>query len=126
MANPTDEKGGDDDGLSTANDFVQIYVIQIDIYGAHNLEKADTFGKSDPYCKISALSTSYTTCTIRKSLNPKWNEHVEMTFFDDPKTILFEVFDYDGKLGGKDDDIGNCKFNLTDDIYNDSNKGYNG
>eukprot|EP01084_Bolivina_argentea_P107346 191923_1 len=122
--NPTDtdlKQDDSDDGLSSANDFVQIYMIQIDVIAGHNLEKADTFGKSDPYCKISAFSTSYTTCTIKKTLNPKWNEHVEMTFFDDPKAIKFEIFDWDGKLGGKDDAIGDCQFDLTSDTYDDAN-----
>eukprot|EP01084_Bolivina_argentea_P023445 43730_1 len=123
--NPTDIELKQDDP-DDADDFVQIYMVQMDIIAGHDLEKADTFGKSDPYCKISANATSYTTCTIKKTLNPKWNEHVEMTFFNDPKAIKFEIFDWDGKLGGKDDGIGECEFNLTSDIYQDSHNGFTG
>jgi len=113
-----------DDGLSGAADFVQIYMIQCDIIAGHDLVKADVLGKSDPYVKVSAFSRTYTTCTIMKTLNPKWNEHVEMTFFNDPKKLKFEVYDWD--KGSKDDPIGNCEFLLHDDFYSPSNSGFHG
>merc|ERR550532_3111232 len=113
-----------DDGLSGVADFVQIYMISIDIIAARDLVKADTFGKSDPFVKVSAFSTSYTTCTIMKTLEPKWNEHVEMTFFNDPKSIKFEVFDWDRNT--KDDPIGDCTFEITDDFYAPNHDGFHG
>jgi len=114
-----------DDGLSGVTDFVQIYMIQCDIIAGHNLEKADgPFGKSDPYVKVSAFSTSYTTCTIMKTLNPQWNEHVEMTFFNDPKALKFEVWDWD--RGSKDDAIGDCEFAIDDDFYSPTSHGFSG
>merc|ERR1712228_1069711 len=120
MGNASD----DDDGLSTVDDFVQIYMISLDIIGAHDLEKADVFGKSDPFCRVSPFSTSYTTCTIVKTLNPVWNEHVELTFFNDPKSLKFEVFDWDGNT--KDDPIGDCKFMLDSSIYDVASNGFSG
>eukprot|EP01083_Nonionella_stella_P054749 144518_1 len=122
MADSKDEDS--DDGLSSVADFVQIYMISIDVVGAHNIEKADAFGKSDPFCKVSAFSTSYTTCTIRKTLNPVWNERVEMTFFNDPKQLRFELFDYDGNT--QDDAIGDCIFSINEDLYSPNNNGYSG
>jgi len=79
---------------------------------------------SDPYCRVSAFSTSYTTATIVKTLDPVWNEHVEMTFFNDPKTLRFEVFDWDGNT--KDDAIGDCVFKLDPNFYDASNNGFLG
>ena len=99
-------------------------MISVDIIGAHDLEKADVFGKSDPFCKVSAFSTSYTTCTILKTLNPVWNEHVELTFFNDPKSLKFEVFDWDGN--SKDDPIGDCTLQLDPNIYDVANNGFSG
>eukprot|EP01084_Bolivina_argentea_P206599 352684_1 len=119
----TEENEEEDDGMASIGDFVQIYMISLDIICAHNLEKADTFGGSDAYCKVSAFATSYTTATILKNLNPSWNEHVELTFFNDPKTLKFEVFDWD--KGSKDDAIGDCEFSL-DGLYDESNEGFSG
>jgi len=111
----TDSKN-DDDGMSGAENFVQIFLIQCDIIAAHDLIKADVIGKSDPYVTVSALSTSYTTATIMKTLNPRWtDERAEMTFFKDPKTLKFEVWDWDRNT--KDDPIGDCEFVLDEDFY---------
>lgn len=125
MASITDEKDGDDgdDGMSGVADFVQIYLLSIDIIAGHDLEKADTFGKSDPFCKVSAFSTSYTTCTILKTLNPRWDEHLEMTFFNDPKKLKFEVWDWDKNT--KSDAIGDCELAISD-FYDPSNPGFSG
>lgn len=114
--------------MASVGDFVQIYLINVDILAAHDIEKADTFGKSDPYVRVTAFQTSYQTATIMKTLNPVWkNEHVEMTFFNDPKQIKFELFDYDGNpLAGKDDGIGDCVFNLTPDFYDPSTPCFQG
>jgi len=112
------------DGLSGAADFVQIYMIECDIIAGHDLIKADVMGKSDPYVKVSAFSRYYTTCTIMKTLNPRWNEHVEMTFFNDPKRLKFEVYDWD--KGSKDDPMGDCEFAINDEFYLPTNNGFHG
>merc|ERR1712244_12232 len=49
---------------------------------------------------------------------------VELTFFNDPKQLKFELFDYDGNT--KDDPIGDCVFNLQSNIYEPSNNGFSG
>lgn len=122
MADSKEEES--DDGLSGVADFVQIYMISVDIIAAHNLVKADVMGKSDPYVIVSAFSTQYTTATIMKTLDPKWNERVELTFFNDPKKIKFQVMDWD--KGTKDDPIGDCEFAISEDFYLPTNNGFHG
>jgi len=114
----------DDDGLSGAADFVQIYMIQCDIIAGHDLIKADVLGKSDPYVIVQAFSRTYTTATKMKTLNPEWNEKVEMTFFNDPKKLKFQVMDWDKNT--PDDPIGDCEFVFPDDMYSPSNNGFHG
>jgi hypothetical protein len=110
-------------GLSASSEFVQIFLIQIDITSASNLIKADTFGKSDPYCKVSAFGQSYTTAAIMKNLDPTWNETTSFCFFEDPKALHFEVWDWD--KNSKDDAIGDHTLSL-DGFYDPNHNGFSG
>jgi len=114
----------EDDGMSSDANFVQIFLINIHIQKATNLVKADTFGKSDPYVRVSAFKTDYQTKVIKDDLNPVWEEPCEMTFFNDPKQLKFEVFDFDEGIGaGKDDPLGDAVVNLD---FSPNNSGFEG
>ncbi|KAL5005295.1 hypothetical protein ScPMuIL_018751 [Solemya velum] len=76
-------------------------VLRIKVIAGSNLAKKDIFGASDPYVRITlyrgnkdtgALDFKNTT-TIKKTLNPRWNE--EFLFRVNPRdnVVLFEVFD---------------------------------
>ena len=104
---------------STADNFVQIYLISLEIKHASDLVKADRLGKSDPYCKVSAFGQTYTTKTVLKNLNPQWHEKTQFCFFDDPKQLKFEVWDWD--KGTKDDAIGEAYLPVSN-LFNAGSK----
>eukprot|EP00475_Leptophrys_vorax_P034069 TRINITY_DN54521_c0_g1_i1.p1 TRINITY_DN54521_c0_g1~~TRINITY_DN54521_c0_g1_i1.p1 ORF type:complete len:349 (+),score=115.54 TRINITY_DN54521_c0_g1_i1:87-1133(+) len=71
-----------------------------------NLIAADIGGSSDPYCTITVAGLQRKSKTIKKTLNPKWDQ-VFVFYSDTPEKILFNVFDWD--LGGNDDNLGDCE-----------------
>eukprot|EP00490_Sorites_sp_Unknown_P002678 CAMPEP_0114671568 /NCGR_PEP_ID=MMETSP0191-20121206/41370_1 /TAXON_ID=126664 /ORGANISM="Sorites sp." /LENGTH=119 /DNA_ID=CAMNT_0001931705 /DNA_START=28 /DNA_END=384 /DNA_ORIENTATION=- len=115
-----EQKESKDDGTS-ADDFVQIFLMNITISKANGLMKADVFGKSDPYCIVNALGQTYTTKTIMKTLDPVWNESTQICTFEDPKELKFEIFDWD--KGTQDDPIGHAMLSLNG-FFNDGNNGF--
>lgn len=63
------------------------------------------FPPSDPYVKVTlydpvnGVLTSIQTKTIRKSLNPKWNEELLFRVNPQKHRLLFEVFDENRLVG---------------------------
>ncbi|XP_051892691.1 E3 ubiquitin-protein ligase NEDD4-like isoform X12 [Pristis pectinata] len=85
-------------GLS--DDEEESRVLRVKVISGIDLAKKDIFGASDPYVKLSLYVADENrelaliqTKTIKKSLNPKWNE--EFLFRVNPQNhrLLFEVFD---------------------------------
>eukprot|EP00066_Takifugu_rubripes_P019352 XP_011608618.1 PREDICTED: E3 ubiquitin-protein ligase NEDD4 isoform X4 [Takifugu rubripes] len=74
-------------------------ILKVKVVAGIGLAKKDILGASDPYTKLSLYDpasgeiTSLQTKTIKKTLDPKWNE--EFFFRVDPRKhrLLFEVFD---------------------------------
>merc|ERR1719410_1185589 len=100
-----------------------IFFLYITVKKAKDLVKADTFGKSDPFCKVIANKQSWTTKTIEKNLNPEWNENTQFVFFEAVKQVKFEVYDWD--KGSKHDLIG-CYTLDTASFYTPGNEGFKG
>jgi Leucine-rich repeat (LRR) protein len=91
------------------------WMIGIRFVSASGLKKADFFGKSDPYVEFSVNDVVIgQSKTIKKTLNPKWDERKEFVIHSDtplsflsPPTnvrLVFEIFDWD--LVGDDDPLG--------------------
>ncbi|XP_072326855.1 E3 ubiquitin-protein ligase NEDD4-like isoform X2 [Scyliorhinus torazame] len=84
-------------GLPTEEEGCRI--LRVKIFAGIGLAKKDILGASDPYAKVTLYDqlngelTSVQTKTIKKTLDPKWNE--EFFFRVQPRQhrILFEVFD---------------------------------
>ncbi|ORX44169.1 Copine-domain-containing protein [Piromyces finnis] len=80
------------------------YVFEMDISGK-NLDKKDTFGKSDPFIIISRIEDNGTynkvfeTPVIKNTLNPKWKgikiPEVTLNNGEPDRMLLWEVYDWD-------------------------------
>ncbi|XP_023256500.1 E3 ubiquitin-protein ligase NEDD4-like, partial [Seriola lalandi dorsalis] len=74
-------------------------VVKVKVIAGIGLAKKDILGASDPYTRLSLYDpingeiTSLQTKTIKKTLDPKWNE--EFFFRVNPRKhrLLLEVFD---------------------------------
>jgi len=89
----------------------EVYYIQLDVISGTDLSAKDIGGKSDPFVKITVGDEERTTKVIKKTLNPEWKEKYNFKFFDDPKTITFDVLDKDIT---SDDKIGSTTFSLKE------------
>ncbi len=83
------------------------------VIGAQNLQKADTFGKSDPFVILTLTEQTFQTKVINKTLDPMWNEEFEILIHDPAVQVLeLEVFDEDFGIA-KNDSLGNCQVPLS-------------
>eukprot|EP01119_Soliformovum_irregulare_P013041 TRINITY_DN3438_c0_g1_i1.p1 TRINITY_DN3438_c0_g1~~TRINITY_DN3438_c0_g1_i1.p1 ORF type:complete len:195 (+),score=65.14 TRINITY_DN3438_c0_g1_i1:80-586(+) len=69
--------------------------LKVTIKEARYLSAMDVSGKSDPYCKIKLESQEYKTKTIKKSLNPKWDQDYEFFVTERRAELEIHVFDWD-------------------------------
>ncbi|GLD58435.1 E3 ubiquitin-protein ligase NEDD4 isoform X2 [Lates japonicus] len=84
-------------GLQTDED--ESRILKVKVLAGIGLAKKDILGASDPYTRLSLYDpingelTSLQTKTIKKTLDPKWNE--EFYFRVNPRKhrLLLEVFD---------------------------------
>ncbi|XP_075697265.1 E3 ubiquitin-protein ligase NEDD4-like isoform X4 [Rhinoderma darwinii] len=75
-------------------------ILRVKIVSGIDLAKKDIFGASDPYVKLSLYVADENrdlalvqTKTIKKTLNPKWNEEFFFRVHPTNHRLLFEVFD---------------------------------
>ncbi|XP_072134563.1 E3 ubiquitin-protein ligase NEDD4-like isoform X1 [Mobula birostris] len=84
-------------GLPTDEDGSRI--LRVKILAGIGLAKKDILGASDPYAKVTLYDpvkgelNSLQTKTIKKTLDPKWNEEFYFRVQPRQHRILFEVFD---------------------------------
>ncbi|CAB4031744.1 E3 ubiquitin- ligase NEDD4-like, partial [Paramuricea clavata] len=95
----------------------QLRILRVVVLQATNLAKKDVFGLSDPYCKIvlknesDAVIDNVKTNTIKKTLNPEWNQQFDFRVDQGSQKLLFEVFD-ENRLT-RDDFLGKVDMPLT-------------
>ncbi|XP_071321598.1 E3 ubiquitin-protein ligase NEDD4-like isoform X7 [Trachinotus anak] len=75
-------------------------VLRVKVIAGIDLAKKDIIGASDPYVKLSLYVANENrelalvqTKTIKKTLNPKWNEEFYFRVCPQNHRLLFEVFD---------------------------------
>uniref|UniRef100_A0A1A8LIN8 E3 ubiquitin-protein ligase NEDD4-like n=1 Tax=Nothobranchius pienaari TaxID=704102 RepID=A0A1A8LIN8_9TELE len=80
-------------------------VLRVKVIAGIDLAKKDIIGASDPYVKLSLYVADENkelalvqTKTIKKTLNPKWNEEFFFRVCPQNHRLLFEVFD-ENRLG---------------------------
>merc|ERR1712216_380515 len=71
--------------------------LKISVIAARNLKKADTFGKSDPFCEIFIQGAKVAeTAVVKKNLNPTWNYSAQLDLpVDGPAGVAVRVECYD-------------------------------
>ncbi|XP_055971461.1 E3 ubiquitin-protein ligase NEDD4 isoform X1 [Sorex fumeus] len=74
-------------------------IVRVKVIAGIGLAKKDILGSSDPYVRVTlydpmnGIFTSVQTKTIKKTLNPKWNEEILFRVHPQQQRLLFEVFD---------------------------------
>ncbi|XP_053449890.1 E3 ubiquitin-protein ligase NEDD4 isoform X6 [Nycticebus coucang] len=74
-------------------------IVRVKVIAGVGLAKKDILGASDPYVRVTlydpmnGVLTSVQTKTIKKTLNPKWNEEILFRVHPQQHRLLFEVFD---------------------------------
>ncbi|XP_053128499.1 E3 ubiquitin-protein ligase NEDD4 isoform X2 [Hemicordylus capensis] len=74
-------------------------IVRLKVIAGISLAKKDLLGASDPYVKVTVydsadgILTSVQTKTVKKTLNPKWNEEFLFRVNPQKHRFLFEVFD---------------------------------
>ncbi|KAM9088868.1 extended synaptotagmin-3 isoform 5-T6 [Megaptera novaeangliae] len=94
--------------------------IRLHLLEAEKLAQKDNFlghqGKSDPYAKVSIGLQHFRSRTIRKNLNPTWNEVFEFTVYEVPgQDLEVDLYDEDPD---KDDFLGSLQICLRDVMTN--------
>ena len=79
-------------------------LLKFKVVAASGLKKADTFGKSDPYCVVFSGEARVGKTTVqKKTLDPEWNADFELIFEENEEgeintnseALRFEIFDKD-------------------------------
>eukprot|EP01156_Anaeramoeba_ignava_P002757 Anaeramoba_ignava/a219449_53.p1 GENE.a219449_53~~a219449_53.p1 ORF type:complete len:533 (+),score=174.37 a219449_53:6-1604(+) len=94
--------------------------IFITVIEAKNLLSADSNGKSDPYCKVFYGKKKQKTKTIKKTLDPVWNEKLKFEKMKLDSDLEFEVYDWD-RFGG-DDPLGKTKISVRELVESNTNQ----
>jgi len=90
--------------------------LRVKLAGARNLISADPNGLSDPYAVLQVTGNTdkkkaHKTKTIKKTLNPEWNQDFELTVPGAAGTIDVKLFDSDVSA---DDPLGDITIPLND------------
>ena len=72
------------------------YAVSVHVVRATGLLAADKSGTSDPYIKLhSEGGKKAKTSVINKTVNPEWDETLDLTVHDLAAPLSVTVFDYD-------------------------------
>eukprot|EP01126_Amoeba_proteus_P053739 TRINITY_DN656_c0_g1_i19.p1 TRINITY_DN656_c0_g1~~TRINITY_DN656_c0_g1_i19.p1 ORF type:complete len:447 (+),score=70.01 TRINITY_DN656_c0_g1_i19:324-1664(+) len=92
--------------IATNTDF---QTLKVHLIGGRDLAAKDANGKSDPYVRVWCGAFKYKSKTIKKSLNPVWDEHIEIpASYAKANPIDVECWDWD--VVGGDDYMGEFSF----------------
>lgn len=81
-------------------------VLNVILIEANNLISKDKNGLSDPYVKFKLENEEYRSKTVRRDLNPKYNEQFQFYIYDnDSMNLYIRVYDLD-PIGNDDDFMG--------------------
>nr|XP_057913406.1 multiple C2 and transmembrane domain-containing protein 1-like isoform X3 [Doryrhamphus excisus] len=88
-----------------------MYKLDVELRRGHNLAVRDRGGSSDPYVKLKVAGKEvFRSRTIRKNLNPVWDEKTTVLVDNLSEPLYVKVFDYDFAL--QDDFMGSAEVQL--------------
>lgn len=90
--------------------------ITVNLKEGKNLKACDSNGKSDPYVILTVADQTFKSKAIKANINPTWNETFIFTVLDSSKTIFLRIKVYDQDILGRDDEMGEVKINLTEEV----------
>ncbi|XP_023348442.1 uncharacterized protein LOC111717154 isoform X2 [Eurytemora carolleeae] len=88
--------------------------VRVKIIRGKELQKMDTFRKSDPYVVFSYQGKDIKTDIQKNTLTPNWNKEYDLVITKDNQLISFKVYDWERV--GKDESMGEVCLNITDFI----------
>ncbi len=91
----------------------------IKVVRAKELEKKDVFNKSDPYVIIKYNNEEFKTSVVKNTLNPSWEQDIELDLSRAHKTIRFVLYDWERI--GNDDLLGKIDISISDLVQNTAN-----
>jgi hypothetical protein len=89
-----------------------IGVLHVHVIQAKSLPPMDLLGKSDPYCRLKLADQEYKTHTIKRDLNPHWDQQFEFFVTDNRQVLELAVWDWDRFLS--DDFIGKITIRVSE------------
>ncbi|KAI0237295.1 E3 ubiquitin-protein ligase NEDD4 [Lamellibrachia satsuma] len=104
-------------GRSELQDISIMRLLHLKLVEGLNLAKKDIFGASDPYVQITVdkglpfFEVRQSTRTIKKTLNPKWNQDFVFKVNQRTTKVLLEVFDENRVT--RDDFLGQVELQLA-------------
>ncbi|XP_076444244.1 multiple C2 and transmembrane domain-containing protein 1-like [Babylonia areolata] len=77
------------------SDFSDVGHLQVKVFKAQGLRKADIGGNSDPFCVLELVNARVQTHTEYKTLNPEWNKVFSFKVQDIHSVLEVTIFDED-------------------------------
>ncbi|KAJ3427641.1 camp-binding protein 1-related [Anaeramoeba flamelloides] len=88
------------------------FSFNLKIHNGKNLPAMDKSGTSDPFCRFTLRNKTFKTKTIKKTLNPEWDEEFRFTELDRRELVPIEISCYDWDRFSTNDLIGTVKLDL--------------
>ena len=93
----------------------QARVVQITIAKGTSLIAKDSSNTSDPFVEAKLGKQRYKSKTVKKTLNPEWNETFQFDYLESTSDLALVVYDEDmGFMGSTAEYMGSCIINLAD------------
>jgi phosphatidylserine decarboxylase len=91
------------------------YILSVIVSQGKDLLSKDSNGKSDPFLVLKVDQHAAKSSIVMKSLNPIWNERLELVLDNKPKSCVLECYDWDRV--SKNDFIGKADIDVSEELW---------